>query len=481
MRVEAGPSIIFTRQTKLRRDVRGATFRPMDEPSPVSRCTAEFLGTFLLVFTIGCNVSSGNSMWGAVSIACALMVSIYALGGISGGNFNPAVSFSLGLVGSMGGNGLPWGTVAMYSVVQMSAGLLSAFSYRALFPDCFDLAPATGYNGIQAGVCEALYTFMLCFVVLNVAAAKRYKDDPNQFYGLAIGFVIIAGAYGAGAVSGGCFNPAVAVAIDTSCFKLGFGWSIAYVAYQMVGATLAAMLFKCVRPEDFTDSAVKVLPSQLLSEFIGTFMLVLTVGLNVLSRSPATALSVASALVSMIYAIGDVSGAHLNPAVTIAVLLSGKKERVTTQTAAAYVLVQLAGGVAAAFTYSAIHGHESFTIGPQKKFGWIEVACAETLFTFVLAFVVLCVVVSEETQSQTMFGLAIGSCVIVGGFAVGRISGGSFNPAVSFGIAASHAQGVGFLFNALLYSIFEFAGGACAAFVFSITHTFEAASKLDKV
>ncbi len=62
---------------------------------------------------------------------------------------------------------------------------------------------------MQAGVCEVLYTFTLCFVVLNVAVAKENKN--NHFYGYAIGRIIVAGAYGAGAETGGCFNSAVAI------------------------------------------------------------------------------------------------------------------------------------------------------------------------------------------------------------------------------------------------------------------------------
>merc|ERR1719174_2347393 len=97
---------------------------------------------------------------------------------------------------------------------------------------------------------------MLCFVVLNVAAPKKHKGK-NQFYGLAIGFVIVAGGYAAGHISGGCFNPAVAFGIDVSGFKAGFGWSVAYTFFEIIGAAMAAGLFRVCRPEDFgTPSAV---------------------------------------------------------------------------------------------------------------------------------------------------------------------------------------------------------------------------------
>merc|ERR1719190_158864 len=107
-------------------------------------------------------------------------------------------------------------------------------------------------------LCEFLYTFMLCFVVLNVAASKKEKvkkeGEKSQYFGLAIGFVIVAGAYGPGAVSGGCFNPAVAIAIDLSSITKGFGWCLVYTAFEMIGAVLAVGLFKAMRPEERDDS-----------------------------------------------------------------------------------------------------------------------------------------------------------------------------------------------------------------------------------
>merc|ERR1719253_1833622 len=113
-----------------------------------------------------------------------------------------------------------------------------------------------------------------------------------MYYGLAIGFVIVAGAYGAGAISGGCFNPAAAI---------------------------AAVATKLVRPGLFGERAEPKIFEKCASEFLGTYFLVLTVGLNVLGNSPAGAFSIAAALMCMIYSLGDVSGAHFNPAVTIAI------------------------------------------------------------------------------------------------------------------------------------------------------------------
>jgi len=443
------------------------------KPTMSSKCVAEAVGTFMLVFTVGCNVLSGNAVWGGVSIASVLMVAIYSLGKISGANFNPAVSLSLGLTKMMRGPGLEWKDVGIYMLVQVVAGIVASFCYYGLFLDTFSLGPADGFSWWQAGLCEVLYTFMLCFVVLNVAAVERGKHHDNQFYGLAIGFVITAGAYGAGVVSGGCFNPAVAIAIDTSSFASGFGWCVMYTLCEFVGAALAAGLFKVVRPEEFVADGISPgegLAGDLMSEFLGTFMLVLTVGLNVLGKSPAGAFSIAASLMCMIYALGDVSGAHFNPAVTMAIFASRRDEKLDPARAGKFISAQLCGGIAAAFTYSLIHGGGTFPLGPGTHFGWFEVAVAEIVFTFLLCYVVLCVAVADGGKLSAMFGLAIGSCVTVGGNAIGAISGGSLNPAVSWGISVSHLMGGGGVFSALMYTAFELAGAALAAGVFMVTH-----------
>eukprot|EP00929_Paragymnodinium_shiwhaense_P038916 TRINITY_DN2048_c0_g1_i6.p1 TRINITY_DN2048_c0_g1~~TRINITY_DN2048_c0_g1_i6.p1 ORF type:complete len:454 (+),score=101.08 TRINITY_DN2048_c0_g1_i6:64-1425(+) len=441
----------------------------MAEASMMSKCSAEFLGTFLLVFTVGCNVLSSNAVWGAVSIACVLMVSIYSLGGISGANFNPAVSVALGVSKQLGGEGMDWKQVGIYCGVQLAAGIAAGFAYFGLFGKAFNLSPAKDFNIVSAGLCELLYTFMLCFVVLNVAVAKKNKTEKGQYFGLAIGFVIVAGAYGAGAVSGGCFNPAVATGIDVSSAHLGFGACLAYIAFELLGAALAACLYMVVRPEDFGKQ--KQAYVNLVSEFLGTYILVLTVGLNVLGKSPAAAFSIAASLMCMIYALGDVSGAHFNPAVTVTILASGMCPDLKPVEAVKYIIAQLAGGILAGLTYSGIYSGGSFPLGPVGSHTWGQVAVAEIVFTFLLCFVVLGAAVSPATKTSNFFGLAIGSCVTVGGFAIGGISGGSLNPAVSFGIACAHAaKAPAVLVNAASYAGLELIGAGIAAGVAMVTH-----------
>jgi len=430
---------------------------------------AEFIGTFILVFTVGCNVLSKQSVWAGVSIACSLMVAIYALAPISGANFNPAVSVTLGIAGK-----LPWKDVAVYSVVQASAGVLAGLLSHLMFGAPLALGPAGGFSWWQAGVCELVYTFMLCFVVLNTACSAA-NAGKHQFYGLSIGFVIVAGAYGAGAVSGGCFNPAVALGIVGGGSSSGY--FPLYVVFELGGAAMAASLFKVVRPKAFEEGEAAGLKAKVTSEVLGTYMLVLTVGLNVLAESPAGAFSIAASLMVMIFALGDVSGGHFNPAVTAAILAIKKIE---AKEAVIYCGAQVFGGILAACTYTAIHGGKSFPLGPKDGFGLGEVAGAEAFFTFVLCFVVLSVACSPSASKgdySEVFGLAIGSCVTVGGFAIGSVSGGSLNPAVSFGIAAGDAMGAsnfgGLLTMGWLYTVFELAGAGVAALVYFQTHAAE--------
>jgi aquaporin Z len=396
----------------------------------------------MLVFTVGCNVLSGSGpVWAVTSIACTLMVMIYGCASISGSNFNPAVSLSLAVAGKM-----TWETALNYIFVQIFGGFLGACSYALLFWNVFDGGPAAGHTMTAATMAEAHYTFMLCFVVLNCAASK---DGGNQYFGLAIAFVVVAGGYGAGAISGGCFNPAVALGIDFSSIRMGGGWSLYYLVAEFVGAGLAGLVFNFLRsyedvPEEASSSDQKPAKSasmsqKFVSEFLGTFYLVLTVGLNVLGGSKAPVWSIAASLMAMIFALGSVSGANFNPAVSVCLAVTGRPKVLDFMSMLMYIVAQMLGGVAAGFTYSGMHGGKSFGLAPGPGHGLVEAGVVEVAYTFLLCYVVCCVATtSSSTQNTGFFGFIIGSCVTAGGYAIGAVSGGSLNPAVSFGIAAPH-------------------------------------------
>lgn len=470
----------------------GAT-EPIKEALPktthqrIAPFIAEFLGTFVLVFTVGCCVlSPANSTWGAAAIASVLMAMIYGTGAISGGNLNPAVSFSLGITG-----GLPWRTVLKYWAVQVIAGIAAGSCFSALFsPRSAAVGPVAPFTWQYAFLAEAIYTFMLCFVVNNCAVSKRNnpKDDGNQFYALAIGFVIVAGGYSAGTVSGACFNPAVSLGLAST--GSGLRWAFAWVGAELIGALLAAIAFRALRSEEYilpVDGLPAYVPKlrvRCMSEFLGAFMLVFTVGLNVTTGSPATAFSAAAALMCMIFSLGNVSGAHFNPAVTLAVV-SSNRGKCSPADGLAYAAAQTVGGVLAGLLSAAFHkagpnSSTTFGLGPGAGYGPMAAGVGELCFTFVLAYTVLaCATVTTPaswlTKQNFYFGLAIGSCVTAGGVAIGAVSGGELNPAVSIGIATGSVAHHGVVApppfaNCISFGLWELAGGLLASVVFRLTH-----------
>merc|ERR1719271_1392106 len=140
---------------------------------------------------------------------------------------------------------------------------------------------------------------------------------------------------------------------------------------------------------------------------------------------------------------------------------------------------QVAGGIMAAMTYMVLENGKTFPLGPVGKYGWSSVAVAEIMFTFVLCLVVLSVATVRNPLSE-YFGFAIGMCVTVGGYAIGKVSGGSLNPAVSIGISTSHIIGGGGFWPCLIYSAVELAAGAAAAGVFKATQPSEYETKEGK-
>lgn len=434
----------------------------------------------MLVFSIGCNVLAGSRIWGAVSIACTLMVAVYIFADVSGANFNPAVSIALGLCKKK-----PWKEVAMYCLIQILAGVLAAFSYGLVLWEVFTLQPAKGYGWWEAGLSEMLYTCMLCFVVLHCdggvpeflgrdeSANRRNGAFNNQYYGLAIGFVLLAAIPSGGHISGGCFNPAVALGIDISSMFLGFKWWVGYVIFEVIGAAMAAGLFKLTDPviaSNLTVYGEPNLRSRLVAEFVGTFFLVLTIGLNVMGKSNAPVFSIAASLMCMIFALGRVSGGHFNPAVTLAVLARGGD--FNRKDAIPYWGVQFLAGAVGALTYAIMEHGKTFPLAVGKGFGLGHAALAEILFTFLLCYTVLAVATTAKAKTQ-FFGLAIASCVTAGGIAIGTISGGVLNPAVAFGVALSSLFSGGSFWYALPYVLFQMLGGGFAAAAFYVTRPSE--------
>jgi len=205
----------------------------------MKKYVTEFIGTFFLVLTIGCAVIGGAAP-APLAIGAALMVMVYAGGHISGAHYNPAVTLAVYLRGRC-----PLADVVPYWAAQIlgatAAGIIVT---HHLYHDGTTMAIASVPAALLA---EFLFTFALCYVVLNVATAKA--NAGNSFYGLAIGFTVLTGAFSVGGISGGAFNPAVAVgATIMGLFAASNLWI--YLVANFTAAAAAAFTFKFLNPED---------------------------------------------------------------------------------------------------------------------------------------------------------------------------------------------------------------------------------------
>ncbi|HEX4164243.1 MAG TPA: aquaporin [Bryobacteraceae bacterium] len=211
----------------------------------MNKYLAEFIGTFFLVLTIGCTViGHGAGALAPLAIGSALMVMIFAGGHISGGHFNPAVTLGVWLRGKCQAKDvLPY--MSFQIVGAVLAASVVAFLKRGA--TVTPLQPAI----VPALVAEFLFTFALVYVVLNVATAK--DTSGNSFYGLAIGFTVLVGAFSVGSISGGAFNPAVAVGISVMGLSSWANLWI-YLVADFAGAAVAAGAFKALNPAEREDA-----------------------------------------------------------------------------------------------------------------------------------------------------------------------------------------------------------------------------------
>lgn len=207
----------------------------------MSKYLTEFIGTFFLVLTIGCTgIPAAAGVIPPLAIGAALMVMIFAGGHVSGGHYNPAVTLGVWMRGRC-----PASDVVPYWVSQVLGAVVAALTAMFLVgrPSGAALSPAIG----PAFFAELLFTFALVYVVLNVATAKG--TSGNSFYGLAIGFTVMTGAFAVGGVSGGAFNPAVAVGIGVmGLVSMTSIWI--HVIADLLGGAAAAAVFRTINPGD---------------------------------------------------------------------------------------------------------------------------------------------------------------------------------------------------------------------------------------
>jgi aquaporin Z len=211
---------------------------------PVPKLVVEFIGTFFLVFTVGMTVKSPDAASMApLAIGSALMVMVYAGGHLSGGHYNPAVTLGVTLRGKC-----TWADAIPYMVAQVvgsiAAGGCVLFIKGAASGGLAVTPPtASAYNAVAQILGEFLFTFALVYVVLNSVTAKGTAG--NSFYGLAIGFTVVVGAFAIGPVSGGAFNPAVASGLVVMGLS-GATTLVIHLIADFLGGAAAALLFNAL-------------------------------------------------------------------------------------------------------------------------------------------------------------------------------------------------------------------------------------------
>lgn len=285
----------------------------------LAKLSVEARGTALLCFTIGTAAGRGAPL-AAVAIGCTLMAAIYSGGHLSGAMYNPAVSLAVLVRGK-----LPPCEFVAYVLAQLVGALIGGGSASVLeaqwgtgigFP-----ALAPGVTAGSAFLAEAIWTFSLCNTILHVATSTRQAN--NSYYGLAIGFTVLSGALAVGGVSGGCFNPAVALlAVFQPDLDVAVRHLYVSILGPLVGGALAGALFRITHPQEVhgraSGSARGLAP--LATEFVGTFMLALAIATSAGVGSPLAPFAIGAMLMCQVYTGGATSGAHYNPAVTIGVL-----------------------------------------------------------------------------------------------------------------------------------------------------------------
>ncbi len=210
----------------------------------MSAYLTECIGTFFLVLTVCLSVLNGTAA-APLAIGSSLMIMVYMGGHVSGGHYNPAVTLAVWMRGKLSGS-----QVIPYWIAQLVGAIIAGLVSYLIMGKSFVVAPAPTASAMQVLVVEFLFAFALCLVVLQTATNP--KTLGNSYYGLAIGFTVMVGAYAAGGVSGGAFNPAVGTGPAIASMLTGGGtmshvWL--YIVGDLLGGGVAAAVYKVQSPE----------------------------------------------------------------------------------------------------------------------------------------------------------------------------------------------------------------------------------------
>ena len=210
------------------------------------KLTVELVGTYALAL-----VAAASASISAIGFALAALV--YAFGHISGGHFNPAVTMAVYVRGKC-----DMKTALTYAAAQIAGAFIGGAQHNyALTDQGLTFADEAGFpqlgDNVSTGAAflsELTATFIFTAVILNVATTR--SQEKNQFFGIAIGFVLIAAASSITKVSGGCLNPALGIALSALAEKTDDIWI--YVLAPLLGGALGAGFFRMtVDPDEFKE------------------------------------------------------------------------------------------------------------------------------------------------------------------------------------------------------------------------------------
>jgi len=454
---------------------------------------AEFLGTFIITVTFLSNYDdSADTYFSKYSTGFMIIAVVCATKHITGANLNPSVTIALGLSGRL----RPRAAFCL-CLTQVLAAIAAAFLLSACgVANNISLGPLAGHSWTQLAITETVYASMLCFVYLNCASSKRNnpKSDQNGFVGLCYGLCYVASSNAARGICDIVSNSAIAVAlvITNGHRHALLSTGLSYVCYDVIAAVVGVGAYRVVRPsesrlaESLPTSEVSVSneSAQMASEFLGAFFIILTQVLGASSETNSDlgprAWATGSVVIVMVCSLQTVSGAHFNPAVTLAVRASGRStaDNVPVENDAEfrigifYCLAHILAGIAAAtmgliMTGGQTNGSDIAETTTSQAF------ISELAITFFLCYVVLATSVTSpvaqaQSKQNNICGIAYGSIVLSNTLAVGNISGALMNPAavvafVFLGVLDTQA-------SLLPYFFYHGAAGVLAAAAFLTTH-----------
>lgn len=205
---------------------------------------AEFIGTFALLFVVFLTVTNFDKnpvqlLAIALGVGLTIMVMGTALGPISGGHFNPCVSFGLWTAKK-----IDVGTMIAYWIVQAIGGIAAVFLASFLLGPSGETARATvsvgwgtGVDATRAIVAEAIAAFLFLTVILMTAVDQRAPKNGALYLGLTLTIGILA----IGPISGGAINPAVGLALSVGSSK--WDTALSWIIGPLIGAGLAGVLY----------------------------------------------------------------------------------------------------------------------------------------------------------------------------------------------------------------------------------------------